>query len=161
MDVRTASLVQTHIDLALADGTYRFALGLLQIHELQTKCGVGIGAIYARVVQGRVADDITVGHPAYAAYHLEDLRETIRQGLIGGGEGLVDGLAVKVSALRANELVERYLADMPLVEQWNLAAAILYAKIEGYKPTDGSDKKKAPRKGRKPATTDGLTTQAH
>ena len=161
MDVRTASLVQTHIDLAFADGTYRFALGLLQIHELQTKCGVGIGAIYALVVQGRVADDITVGHPAYAAYHLEDLRETIRQGLIGGGEGLVDGLAVKVSALRANELVERYLADMPLVEQWNLAAAILYAKIEGYKPTDGSDKKKAPRKGRKPATTDGLTTQAH
>jgi hypothetical protein len=153
--------VQTHVDLKFADGEYRFALGLAQIHELQTKCGTGIGAIYARVVQGRVTDDIGVGHPAYAAYHLEDLRETIRHGLIGGGEGVVDGLPVKVSPLRANELVERYLEDMPLAEQWNLAAAILYAKIEGYVPADGSDKKKARRSAKRPAATDGLTTQAH
>ncbi len=149
----------THIDLAFADGSYRFALGLEQINEIQTKAGnVGIGAIYARTVQGRMADDVTVGHPAYGAYHIGDLIETVRQGLIGGGMGMVDGQEVKVGPMRANELVERYLMPMPLVEQWNLAAAILYAKIEGYE-----DKKKAPPKRaarKKAAPTGGLTTQA-
>lgn len=150
----------THIDLAFADGTYRFALGLEQINELQTKCKIGIGGLYARVVQGRVSDDITVGHPAYGAYHNEDLVEAVRQGLIGGGQGLVDGVEVKVGPLRANELVERYLLPMPIARQWDLAAAILFAKIEGYEPPE-PDKKKArgPRR-QKPATTGGLTTQA-
>jgi Phage tail tube protein, GTA-gp10 len=128
--------VQTHINLAFADGDYRFALGLEQIHELQTKCKVGIGGLYARVVQGRMTDDNSVGHPAFAAYHIDDLVETVRQGLIGGGEGIVDGADVKVGTLRANDLVTNYLMAMPLVEQWNLAAAILYAKVEGYVPVE-------------------------
>lgn len=131
--------MQTHIDLAFADGTYRFALGLAEIHELQTKCKVGIGGLYARVLQGRVADDVTVGHPAYAAYHIDDLVETVRQGLIGGGQALVNGQEVKVGSLRANELVERYLLPLPLMEQWNLAAAILHAKVDGYE--DPAEKK--------------------
>lgn len=152
--------MQTHIDLAFADGTYRFALGLEQIREIQTKTGAGIGAVYARVIQGRVAGDIDVGHPAYAAYTLDDLIETVRQGLIGGGQGMVDGAEVKVGGLRANELVERYLLPLPLQEQWNLAAAILYAKVEGYQPEDAppKDKKKARPK---PSARDGLTTQPH
>jgi hypothetical protein len=147
--------MQTHINLAFADGTYRFALGLGQIQEIQTKCKAGIGAIYARVLQGRVTTDVEIGHPMYAAYHVEDLVETVRQGLIGGGEGSVDGQDVKVSALRANELVERYLHPMPLQQQWNLAAAILYAKIEGYEPeaAPAPDKKKV--RGKK---ADGSTT---
>lgn len=156
--------MQTHIDLAFADGTYTFALGLAQIHELQTKCKIGIGGLYARVLQGRLTEDVTIGHPAYAAYHLEDLVETVRQGLIGGGVGMADGKEVKVGALRANELVERYLLPMPLTEQWELAAAILFAKIEGYTPpvVAGEDKKKAaPSRRKKPTKTDGLTTPAH
>jgi hypothetical protein len=160
---------QTHIDLAFADGTYRFALGLEQIHELQTKCKAGIGALYARVLQGRMAEDINVAHPAYAAFHITDLVETVRQGLIGGGQGTVDGQEVKVGALRANELIDRYLMPLPLMEQWNLAAAILYAKVEGYAPAvadaappPGEDKKKAPRsRKRKPTAAGGLTTLPH
>lgn len=148
------SVAQTHIDLQFADGTYRFALGLEQIGELQDKCKIGIGALYARVLQGRMADDVTVGHPAYAAYHLDDVRETVRQGLIGGALAWIDGAEVKVGAMRANDLLVRYLDPLPLVEQWNLAASILHAKIDGY---DGPEvvKKKAPRK-RKP--TAGSTT---
>lgn len=151
---------QTHIDLAFADGEYRFALGLEQINELQNACGDGIGAIYARVLQGRVASDVTVGHPGYAAYKLADLVETVRQGLIGGGQGLVNDQPVKVEAMRANQLVANYLHAMPLAKQWDLAAAILYAKVEGYEPAideagdegeeAGADKKKA----------GGSTTQA-
>lgn len=156
---------QTFIDLAFADGIYRFALGLEQIHELQTKCKAGIGGLYARVLQGRMTEDISVGHPGYGAYHIDDLTETVRQGLIGGTMGMVDGEPVKVGPMRANELVERYLMPMPLGDQWNLAAAILFAKIEGYEPKPGDasaapeDKKKAPR-SRKPKATaaGGLTT---
>lgn len=133
--------MQTHIDLAFADGEYRFALGLAQINELQNVCGDGIGAIYARVLQGRVASDVTVGHSGYGAYKLADLVETVRQGLVGGGQGLVDGQVVKVEAMRANQLVANYLHDMPLSKQWDLAAAILYAKVEGYEPAlDEADK---------------------
>jgi hypothetical protein len=152
--------VPTDVHLKFADGEYRFALGLSQVDELQTKCGIGIGGLYARVLQGRLSDDVTVGHPAYAAFYAADLRETIRQGLIGGAAGMVDGADVTVSALRADQLVERYLPEMPLARQWDLAAAILYAKIEGYEPkpeeVDGSvsdDEKKNP-------TPDGSTTPA-
>lgn len=138
--------MQTHVDLAFADGTYRFALGLAQIHELQTKCGIGIGGLYARVLQGRMSDDIEVAHPGYAAYHVDDVVETVRQGLIGGGMAIVDGVESKVGPMRANELVERYLHPLPLKQQWDLAAAILFAKIEGFVPDEGAppadDKKK-------------------
>lgn len=143
------TVTQTHIDLKFADGEYTFRLGLAQIHELQTKCGAGIGAIYARVLQGRAQGDVLVGHPAFAAYEIVDLVETIRQGLIGGGEGIVSGQSVKVGALRANELVERYgpgAPGVPLKDMWDIAAAVLYAMIEGYEP-----KKKAQPKA-KPAT---------
>ena len=144
--------MQTHIDLPFADGVYRFALGLDQLHELQTKCRAGIGAIYARVLAGRVPDQPEIGHPLYAAYQIDDLVETIRQGLIGGGEGLVDGQPVTVTPMRANDLVSRYGPNAPgvsLSDLWTTAAAILFAKIEGYSPPDGAepspidDKKKA------------------
>lgn len=148
--------MQTHIDLAFANGAYRFALGLAQIHELQTKCKTGIGAIYARVLQGRVSEDISVGHPAYAAYHIDDLVETVRQGLIGGGVGWVDEQEVKVGPLRANDLVERYALAMPLMDLWNLAASILHAKIDGYEP-----EKKSPVEAEGETTGgDGSTTPA-
>jgi hypothetical protein len=126
--------MQTHIDLYFANGAYRFALGLEQVNELQNVCGDGIGAIYARVLQGRSTDDVTVSHPAYGAYKLADLVETVRQGLIGGGQGIVDEQPVKVEAMRANQLVANYLHAMPLAKQWDLAAAILFAKIEGHEP---------------------------
>lgn len=154
--------MQTHIDLAFADGSYRFALGLEQIHELQTKCKVGIGGLYARVLQGRLTEDPTSGgHPQFGAYYQEDLVETVRQGLIGGGEGIVDKQPVTVSAMRANDMVQNYLLPMPVARQWDLAAAILYAKIEGYTPPD-DEVVPAVDLGKKKAdvTTDGLTTPA-
>lgn len=140
------------IDLEFADGKYRFALGLAQIRELQTKCGAGLGEIYARVIQGRVPDEIAAvggGHPAYARYTLDDLYETIRQGLIGGGRGMVDGAEVEVGPMRANELVQRYLDPLPVSKWWDLAAAVLYATVEGYEAPEDKKKARAPRKPRK------------
>lgn len=124
--------MQTAIDLRFADGAYRFRLGLAQIRELQAKTDAGIGALYARVLQGRHGEQLADGHPAFAAFRIDDVRETVRQALIGGGGGRVDEADVIVSALRATELVERYLDPMPLVDQWKLAAAVLFALVEGY-----------------------------
>jgi hypothetical protein len=136
--------MRTEIDLQFADGQYLFKLGLAQIRELQDKTGTGIGALYARVLQGRIGDRLVEGHPAFAAYHVDDLRETVRQGLIGGRGGRVDDADVLVTPLRANELVERYLDAMPLAEQWNLAAAILFALVEGYADEESPRDEQAP-----------------
>jgi hypothetical protein len=153
--------MQTHIDLFFADGEYRFALGLEQINELQNKCGDGIGAIYARVLQGRVNGDVGAGHPAYAAYNLADLDETIRQGLVGGRQGIVDGKPVTVEPMRANQLVANYLPAMPLAKRWDMAAAILFAKIEGFEPEnpgDAADETVTETDKKKAAEPDGSTT---
>jgi hypothetical protein len=153
--------VDTAIDLAFADGTYSFNLGLAQINEIQSKCGAGIGAIYARVCKGRyLMESVTFGNPLESEYRIDDLIETIRQGLIGGGKGMVDDKEVIVTAFRANELVANYVLapGNPLKDAWTLAAAILTARIEGYtppadnKPKADEGKKKAVKSGRAGST---------
>lgn len=136
--------MRTAIDLQFADGQYLFKLGLAQIRELQDKTNTGIGALYGRILQGRMGDTLEEGHPAFAMYHVDDVRETVRQGLIGGGGGRVDGADVLVTSLRATELVERYLDPMPLSAQWNLAAAILFALVEGYADEGSGSDEQAP-----------------
>jgi hypothetical protein len=144
--------MQTSIDLPFANGTYRFKLGLAQIAELQTACDVGIGGLYARLLRGRYRlDGAPLGLATEAGFHLADVIEPIRQGLIGGRRGEVDGAAVEVTSIAAARLVENYLCArdgtlrVPLREAWNLAVAIVGALIEGYDP------KKAPPAGA-PAT---------
>ncbi len=134
-------MAQTFIDLPFADGTYTFRLGLAQINELQVKCGVGIGGLYARLLRGRyVIEAVSLGLTTEAEFHLADVIEPIRQGLIGGRRGEVDGAAVEVSSIVAARLIENYVCGrdgelrVPLREAWNLAVAILGALIEGYTP---------------------------
>jgi hypothetical protein len=99
------------------DGRYLFKLKLKQLAELQEKCGAGIGEIYARVV---------LGH-----YRVEDLVHGIRLGLVGGAQGIVDEVEVKVSPELANKLTERY-CDRPLEDVWMIAKLIYQACIHGY-----------------------------
>lgn len=125
----------TALELEFADGTYLFDLKLPQLAELQEKCASGVLAIYGRLLRGRyVLGDATIGAPAEGEARVEDMFETIRLALIGGGRGLVDGKEVTVSALTAKTLVERYCHAAPLRESWTLAAAILGARFEGYEP---------------------------
>jgi hypothetical protein len=151
----------TAIDLAFADGVYTFDLGLAQINEIQSKCGAGIGAVYARVCKGRyLVSGLAIGNPEEASYRIEDLVAVIKQGLIGGGKGVVDGQDVVVTAFRANELVENYVlaSGKPLKDAWTIAAAVLTARIEGYDPPRDAPKadegkKKARKSGRAGSTT--------
>lgn len=142
----------TALTLHYGDGEYLFDLKLPQLAELQEKRGAGVFRIYGRVLAGRyLLDGETLGVPAEGEAFAEDLFETIRLGLIGGGEGMVDGQAVAVSALTAKLLVERYSHNAPLREAWATAAAILGARIEGYIPP----KKKAvkPKRARRTAAS--------
>lgn len=128
------------IDLAFADGSYTFALPLARINELERKCGangepIGIGKIFARVLAGMVAaggDVVLV--PSKAEYFAIDLVETIRQGLIGGGKGVVNGEPVKVTPYLAEQLINGYVLDRPLTDSWSMAGSILGACVLGYDP---------------------------
>lgn len=126
---------QNSLDIEFADGEYFFALPIARIQELQTKCGIGIGALFARVLRGCVPIDGQIMlTPGLAEFYATDIVETIRQGLIGGGRGVVNGEEVKVTPPLANRLIEAYVLDRPLIESWSLAASILAACIVGYDP---------------------------
>lgn len=128
-------MAQEAIELAFADGNYRFKLKLTGINEIQNKCGVGIGAVWSRLASSRLNPmGVDAGVPDEAKFTIADIVEPIRQGLIGGGEGEVDGEPVKVTGLVANRLIENYVFDRPLQESWSLAYAIVGALVEGFDP---------------------------
>jgi hypothetical protein len=129
------------IDLAFADGSYTFALPLVRISELERKCGlpgppVGIGTIFGRVIKGCVYNEKgdPMLAPGAAEFFAVDLIETIRQGLIGGGKGIVNGEEVKVTPAIAERLMTAYVYGTPLTDSWSMAASILGACVMGYDP---------------------------
>lgn len=151
--------MQTWIDLPFANGRYLFKLGLAQIAEIERACDAGIGRIYARTRAGRYGFAAGEALPDNGEYRWPELVEIIRQGLIGGGQGIVDGLDVPVSTVRANDLVSAYLLNatdqrMVMTDIWALAYTILHALIEGYTPP----KKDEPGESPAPLTT-GSTTR--
>ncbi len=144
--------MDTSLRIAFADGEYLFALGLKQINEIQNRTGLGIGAVYARLSKGRFFRKTDMGEIAFGDgmqgdYNMDDILSVIRQGLIGGNFGLVDGEEVKVDANRAQQLIDNYvLAEgRPLEDAWTLAHSILSARIVGFEAPGGADldKKKA------------------
>lgn len=147
------------VDIEFADGEYTFALPAPRIDELQRKCGapgppVGIGAIFARVIKGcvQIGKEVIM-NPGQAEFFSTDLIETIRQGLIGGGRGVVNGEEIKVNEALANKLVENYVLTKPLSDSWSLAAAILGATIMGYDPPKKGSPAAARAKTRKASST--------
>lgn len=134
-------MAQNFIDLEFADGEYRFALGLEQIDELQLKCAdSGIGEIYGRIIEGAVRgpDGTIVLQPMSAGFRAEDLFETIRLGLIGGGSGEVDEQSIKVDPRLARRLMKNYVYNRPMIEAWQIAASIMLAVVSGYSPPEKS-----------------------
>lgn len=96
-----------HADFAGRRRAFQLRIG--EIGELEQVCGAGLGAVYARV--------------ATMQWRMDDLRETVRLGLIGGG----------ATPAAAQSLVERYIDadDAPKGEALQLAADILSACING------------------------------
>lgn len=99
------------------DAIYTFALTDTMIHELQHKTGAFIGALYQRVIASQ--------------FHVGDIVEIIRCGLIGGGTAPID----------AQRLVDAYAKDRPFAETFPLALDILDARWTGTpdEPVSPSD----------------------
>jgi len=93
-------------------------------------------------------------------WSIHDVVETIRQALIGGGKGKVNGAHVEVTALRANSLIDNYIDGQAIAEHHLTAKAIIAALYVGYTPS--SVKKKAPvkRPSRKRSTSASSSTTA-
>jgi hypothetical protein len=99
--------LHTAIYRDLAGRRRRLELRLGEIGELERLCGAGLGAIYLRVVSMQ--------------WRYDDIRETIRLGLQGGGASEPDATAIAM----------RYLDPRPKGEFLALAASILSACIDG------------------------------
>ena len=89
------------------DATYIFALTDTMIAELEHKTGIGIGALYTRVIASQ--------------FRVADMVEIIRCGLIGGG----------TAPAIAQHLVDTYAKDRPFAETFPLALDILDARWNG------------------------------
>jgi hypothetical protein len=145
-------MAHSEIELDFADGRYLFKLPLPQLDELQRKCGVGIGKLYGRLRQGCVQDPATREInllPAMAEFYALDVIEPIRQGLIGGNHGIVDGKEIAVTPTLANKLIDNYVMGQPLVENWKFAFSIVGACVLGFDPPKKAEPAAAPAPRRK------------
>jgi hypothetical protein len=98
-----------------ADGHYTFRLAIGHWRELRDKTGAGPHELFERVVRKR--------------WYIDDLREVIRLGLIGGGQEPTDAL----------KLVARYVDERPLLESVPVALQIMQASL--IAPEDDQPKK--------------------
>jgi hypothetical protein len=130
--------MQTALTLPFADGTYLFRLPIKRIVEIEGKAGP-IDAVRHRLMNG--------------GFSIHDVVETIRQGLIGGGKGEVDGRPVEVTALRANSLIENYVDTGKLAEHRLTARAIIVALFVGYDLAQEDKKKEEMTDGSQSAST--------
>lgn len=128
--------MQTNLTLDWADGSYDFKLSWPGCAEVERKSNAGIQAIYERVM--------------LAGAHTADVVEIIRQGLLSGAGGLVDGHEVITRGKPAivNALIDRYVTGPdapPFADSWSLAKAIISAYMVGYEgaqkksPADGAN----------------------
>jgi hypothetical protein len=95
------------ITFTWGDGEHRFRLGIGELRELQEKVDAGPSWLYARIEAGM--------------WRVDDLREPIRLGLIGGG----------MKPELAARLVRTYVEGRPLYESVVPAMKVLAAAVAG------------------------------
>lgn len=129
------------INLSWGDGEHRFRLPIGQLRELEEKRGAGLFELFAKMVQ--------------RTCRIDDIREILRLGLIGGGIGQTDGMNAKA----AMDLVDRYMDDWPRQDSWAAAVRIMDAAItcEGGEPV-GKDEAEEVIDQPKPASTSSAST---
>jgi hypothetical protein len=106
------------LELEWGDGLHKFALPIGQLRELQDKLDSGPNRILQRL--------------AGVDWKIDDIREVMRLGLIGGG----------MRPVEAHVLCGRYVDNRPYMESRLHAQAILMKALVGD-PTDEVGKKEA------------------
>jgi hypothetical protein len=92
------------------DDEHTFRLGIKELEELQEKCDAGPGFVLGRLMSPNLE------------WRIEDVRHTLRLGLIGGGMPATDAI----------KLVKRYVDDRPAwAENAKTALAVLAVAIFG------------------------------
>lgn len=116
------------VEFVWGDGEHTFNIAkIAQALELEEKCGCGVAEIFDRLRNGR--------------WYVNDLRETIRLGLIGGG----------MEPVKAHGLVKRYADERPWAESLQPATIIMMAAMVGVLGDQVGKKTEAER------TTEGET----
>lgn len=100
-------------ELDWGDGTYPFRLTVAGLLELESKCAAPIAVIVDRVHRG--------------GYSVNDVRETLRLGLIGGG------MAPDAALRKIREQLDDTLSDVGLAHHWSTARAILLVVWVGFR----------------------------
>lgn len=123
----------TAIELDWADGGYIFDIGPLdRVRALQEKCDAGPQLIAHRLESG--------------FWKVDDFRETLLQGLIGGGKTAAEALA----------LIRQYVDGIPAKEHILPARAVLLAYINGL--PKGKAEKKTKRRRSKTKTSESASS---
>ena len=102
------------VSLVWPGGEHSFLLNIDHLKALQQKCDAGPGFILGRLQTG--------------SWHVEDVLETIRLGLIGGGMGTA----------AARELVDRAVIGEPLAKFVITATLVLASAIVGADEEDNA-----------------------
>lgn len=123
LDIQRFSAMTAEVVFAWADKHYTFRLPVAQLLELQELTDQGPYELLNRMRDSR--------------WRVQDIRETIRLGLIGGG------LAPDQAAI----MVRRYVDQRPLAENIPACLMILTAAVVGV-PTDAPPKSKGARQAR-------------
>lgn len=108
------------ISFEWADGEHTFRLPIGQLRELQEKTGVGPLRLFQRLMEG--------------SWMVDDAREIMRLGLIGGG----------MKPDEALRLVKRYVDARPLMEAQSPAMLVLGAALHGTEQEPQPGKEEAP-----------------
>ncbi len=115
-----------------ADGEHKFNLAKIKlVFELQEKCDAGIAEIRKRILEDR--------------WYAQDIRETLRLGLIGGG----------MTPDQALRLINRYCDDRPAVESVQPAIVVILAYMFGV-PGDEVGKKAATERAKEGAPSEKM-----
>ncbi len=109
--------VNGEIELTWGDGTHKFNVAKIKSAlELEEKCDAGVAQIFQRIRSD--------------SWKINDVRETLRLGLIGGG----------MTPDKALVLINRYCDDRPWAESLQPAIYVLMAAMLGV-PGDEVGKK--------------------
>lgn len=138
--------------IALDFGPYtklRFWLPMARIVECERACGdKSIVTIYEELSAGiGLTDTDDAVFRGVGPVRIKDVYEVIRCAAVGGGEGVMAGETVKVSATDATQLVAGYVDGRPLAETVPVAWAILHSAVMGVqlkKKADGETESESP-----------------
>ena len=154
--------METRISLPFADGDYEFWLPMARVvaaeREMARLDGEGAKQPYSilMVYHGLgAAMNEFAGLPRVVdacPVRLSDAHAVIRNALVGGGGGVVNGEAVAVGEAAARELVETYcFPNRPAAHDMWLAFRVLRAAIDGIDPGSKKNSEEAGAPGPDPS----------